>query len=161
MVNNQSSDIGDTEENLIEVKKIADALEVPIKSEDTCYPKSRIACMGQESPIQYCASLFLGEQGDNLMKKCKMLKDKPEFKDKVHMNEDLTPLRAKLLAYASGLPDVNSVYSHNGRIHCNTTDNKHFILDSPDDLHNLGVTTINLDKLGLNHNNIKDMFDLS
>ena len=49
---------------------------------------------------------------------------------------------------------MNRVNSHNGRIHCNTTDNKHFILDSPDDLHDLGVTTINLDKLGLNHYNI-------
>ena len=149
-----SSDVGDSEDNLIEeVKKIAGALEVPIKSEDiSVIHRAGKPGPGKSRPV--LCKFVSRRTRDNLMKKRKMLKDKPEFKDKVYMNEDLTPLRAKLLAYAKGLPDVNRVNSHNGRIHCNTSDNKHFILDSPDDLHDLGVTTINLDKLGLNHYNI-------
>ena len=94
-----SSDVGDSKENLIEeVKKIAGALEVPIKSEDiSVIHRAGKPGPGKSHPV--LCKFVSRRTRDNLMKKHKMLKDKPEFKDKVYMNEVLTPLRAKLLAY--------------------------------------------------------------
>ena len=87
----------------------------------------------------------------NLQKNRKKLKDIPEAKGKIYINEDLTPLRAKLFGYIKSLNNVERVNTANGRIHCNLANNSHVILNSPDDLFKIGVEQIDMSRLGLNH----------
>ena len=81
----------------------------------------------------------------------KRLKDIPECASKVYINEDLTPLRSRLLGYAKSLSMVKRVSTKNGRIFCNIADssNSLVILDTPDDLFNLGVDKVDYKRLGL------------
>lgn len=88
---------------------------------------------------------------DAFMKKRKGLKDIPEFKTKVFINEDLTQLKAKLMAYAKSLDNVKRVNSYNGRLFCTMTNEKTEILDNPDDLFKLGVMNLDYNRLGLSN----------
>ncbi|KAF0293454.1 hypothetical protein FJT64_008742 [Amphibalanus amphitrite] len=57
----------------------------------------------------------------------------------VYIDEDLTPLRAKMFFALRKDPDVSAVWTIDGRIHCkmNGKDEK-IIIDSPVDLFTIG-----------------------
>lgn len=142
---------GEREEDLVkEVVGIAKSIGVEIKDEDisVTHRADRPAQNGT-SPRPVLCKFISRRVKDKLVKNRAKLKDIPEAKGKIYINEDLTTLRAKLLSYAKSLDNVKRVSSSNGRIHCNTVDDKHIVLDSPDDLFKLGVDSPNLDRLGL------------
>ena len=79
---------------------------------------------------------------DKLHAKRSHLKDFAEYRSKVFINEDLTPLRSRMLGYAKSVPGVKRVSSKNGRIFCNMENDKLVILDTPDDMFKLGLESI-------------------
>ena len=147
-----STDVGDDEGEIIkEVIKIGERIDVHIKPQDISVAH-RVGRPNDRSKARPILCKFISRQmKDRMMKSRKALKDMPETKGTVYINEDLTPLRSKLMRYAKDLHNVQRVNSSNGRIHCNLVDGTHVILDNPDDLFKLGVTSIDLEKLGLHH----------
>ena len=139
---------GDNEDGIIKkIIELGKEMEVEIKDADIS-AAHRIGRPGSGPRSVICR--FVSRQTkDKVMKGRKKLKDLPDTKGKVYVNEDLTPLCSTLLSYAKSLDQVQRVNSANGRIHCNLTDGSHYILDSPDDLFKLGVTNIDLNRLGL------------
>lgn len=95
-----------------------------------------------------------------VMAKKKSLKGKEGFL-RVYVNDDLTPLRAKLLALVKRLDDVDKAWTVGGRIHCTkktplglapgASQRPVVIIDTPDDLFKLGVEQIDFGFLGLTH----------
>lgn len=91
-----------------------------------------------------------------LMGKKKNLKSKPEYK-KVFINDDLTPLRFRLLMYVKSVECVEKAWTVGGRIHCQlktiTSDGRAKIVtvESPDDLFKLGVNSVDYGRLGLGY----------
>lgn len=94
-----------------------------------------------------------------LMKKKKTLKEKNGY-DRVYINDDLTPLRARLLGYVKTLEGVQAAWTIDGRIHCQPKyppglapelRPKQVHIETPDDLHRLGVTRVDYARLGLSH----------
>ncbi|XP_076435986.1 uncharacterized protein LOC143275623 [Babylonia areolata] len=93
-----------------------------------------------------------------LMEKRRALKETQEFK-KVFINDDLTPLRSRLLHVAKRNEVVDRVSTtHDGRIRCvlkktpgQTTNAKVVLIDNPDDLFHLGVDSVDFEALGLQH----------
>ena len=99
-----------------------------------------------------------------VMRKKKVLRDKT---DKVFLNDDLTPLRAKLLKVVKELPNTDKVWTIEGKIMCTkraapgtkraapgssqSANPKPVVIESPDDLFQLGVDSIDWAKLGLQH----------
>ena len=92
-----------------------------------------------------------------IMRKKKVLREKT---DKIYINDDLTPLRAKLLKYVKGLPNTDKVWTVDGKIMCtrrtapghSQLDNaRPIVIESPDDLFLLGVDSVDWVKLGLHH----------
>ncbi len=55
----------------------------------------------------------------------------------VFVNDDLTMLRSKMFSYAKELDNIQHISTSNGRIHCNTSQQQHVILDTPEDLFKL------------------------
>lgn len=103
-----------------------------------------------------------------LLKKKKCLKEKSEYKD-VFINDDLTPLRARLLGYVKSLDGIKSAWTIDGRIFCQPEyptgleperRPKPIVVESPDDLHRLGVTQVDYSRLGLAYLDF-DGFDCS
>ena len=86
---------------------------------------------------------------EDLIKNRKKLKDIPKYKGSVYINEDLTALRARMLAYAKAVPEVMRASTHNGKIFCNMSNSSLVILENPDDLFKIGVVNIDYNKLGL------------
>lgn len=98
-------------------------------------------------------------QRNVVMKAKKSLKSKEEYK-RVFVNDDITPLRARLLAYIKKLEGVGSAYTVDGRIYVNKPSPlglrpadrpKPVIVETPDDLFRLGVTRVDYAALGLGH----------
>ena len=92
-----------------------------------------------------------------IMRKKKVLREK---NNKIFINDDLTPLRAKLLAYIKNLQITEKVWTVDGKIRCtrrtvpgyHQSDNsKPVVIESPDDLFLLGVDSVDWAKLGLQH----------
>lgn len=92
------------------------------------------------------------------MKNKKTLKDKPEYKN-VFINDDITPLRARLLGFVKKLGPYNA-WTIDGKIFCakksppglHPSDRpKPVVIDTPDDLFKLGVTEVDYHALGLSH----------
>ena len=94
-----------------------------------------------------------------LMRAKKNLKAK-ENMSKVFINDDLTPLRSKLLGYVKGLDIVERAWTMDGRIYCVKkapaglpADKRPptVVVESPDDLFELGVDDLDYGRLGLTH----------
>ena len=93
-------------------------------------------------------------------KRKKSLKGKDEYR-KVNINDDLTPLPAKLLALVKVLDDVDKAWSVGRRIHCTkkvppgpapvTNQRPVVVIDAPDDLFKLGLEQTDFGFLGLTH----------
>ena len=92
-----------------------------------------------------------------VMRKKKVLRQNT---DKVFINDDLTPLRAKLLKLVKDLPITDKVWTIDGKIMCTKKtapghsqpgNVKPVIIESPDDLFHLGVENVDWAKLGLQH----------
>jgi hypothetical protein len=95
------------------------------------------------------------------MKAKRNLKGKEEYK-RIFVNDDITPLRARLLGYVKQLESVEKAYTVDGRIYCVTKSagqhpsgkpgrSKPVIVESPDNLFRLGVTQVDYNALGLGH----------
>lgn len=92
-----------------------------------------------------------------LMKKRKDLKDKQGYRD-VFINDDLTPMRSKLLFDCKKLSNVQRVTTtHDGRIQCQlkspagSEPGKVVYVENPDDLFELGVDSVDYSRYGLQH----------
>ena len=81
--------------------------------------------------------------------------------NQVYINDDLTPLRAKLLALAKGLDNVDKAWTVGGSIHCTkkvppglapgANQRSVVVIDTPDELFKLGLEQIDFRSLGLTH----------
>jgi hypothetical protein len=99
-------------------------------------------------------------QRNEVMKAKRNLKGKEEYKH-VFVNDDITNLRARLLAYVKKVEGVERAWTVDGRIHCINKPcppglapadrPKPVVIESPDDLHKLGVTKVDFAALGLGH----------
>lgn len=67
----------------------------------------------------------------------------------VFIQEDLSPLRMKLLNLVKKKPGVSGVHTRDGVIHC-TYSNQHVTVSNPDDLFRLQID-VNFQELGLQH----------
>ena len=97
--------------------------------------------------------------------KASVMKNKKNLKDitdaalkNVYVNDDLTPLRSKLLHKAKTTPGVERVNStHDGRLVCTMrkgpgeTTAKTVVIETPDDLFKLGVNDVDYSAFGLGH----------
>jgi hypothetical protein len=89
----------------------------------------------------------------------KNLKGKDGYQ-RVFINDDLTPLRGRLLGYVKSLPNVERAWTKDGKILCakkvpvGLPDNERprpIVVDDPDDLFKLGVEAVDYSRLGLSH----------
>jgi len=87
----------------------------------------------------------------------KNLKGKDQFKD-VFINDDLTAMRSRLLGYVKGSQRFGRVWSSDGKILClkklptgaqRDPQERPLVIDTADDLFNVGFDTVDLVKLGL------------
>ena len=81
----------------------------------------------------------------------KKLKDKEGYKH-IYINEDLTPLRSRLLAIARKDAKVKNAVTKDGKVLCymkSQDQRSPVVLDTPDDLFRLGYDDLNLRELGL------------
>jgi len=94
-----------------------------------------------------------------LMKKKKSLKDVAAYKN-VYINDDLTPLRARLLGTVKRLDTIKSTWTVDGKILAQPKfpeglpedkRPKPISIETPDDLFKLGLNEINFEELGLGH----------
>lgn len=90
-----------------------------------------------------------------VMKKRQLLKESVRYK-RVYLNDDLTPLRSRLLHLAKNHDAVQRVSTtHDGKIICHMrkktgqTSGDVVYLDSPDDLFRLGLKDVDYRQLGL------------
>ena len=78
--------------------------------------------------------------------------DGPKYKN-VYLNEDLTPLRAKLHTIVREQPCIANTTTQHGRILCwlkdKPGDQKPVVVDSPEDLFKLGMNSLDYNRLGL------------
>lgn len=92
-----------------------------------------------------------------IMQKKKALKGKAGY-ERVFINDDLTPLRAKLLGEVKRLDGIDRAWTVDGKIHCvkkvpvGMPPPRPIFVETPDDLHReLGAETVNWEALGLSH----------
>lgn len=89
-----------------------------------------------------------------LMKAKKALKEKEGY-DKIYINDDLTPLRSRLLGYIKKLEHVDKAWSIDGKLMVKLNgqdkDAKPTAVETPDDLFDIGCDSVDYAKLGLNH----------
>lgn len=74
----------------------------------------------------------------------KALHGQPEFK-KIY----LTAMRFKLLRLVKGLNNVKTVFTRDGKIHCNMKDNSKIVIENPDDLFKLGLDEVDYKSFGI------------
>ena len=95
-----------------------------------------------------------------VMEKKKSLKGKDGYQ-KVYINDDLTPLRAKLLALVKGLDNVDKAWTVGGSIHCTkkvppglapgANQWPVVVIDTLHELFKLGMEQIDFRSFALNH----------
>ena len=94
-----------------------------------------------------------------VMKGKKNLKGKPDFLN-IYINDDLTVLRAKLLGYVKSLPDIDRVWTIEGKIFALKKSPpgvtpparpRPYVIESPDGLFDLELDSVDYEKLGLRH----------
>lgn len=78
----------------------------------------------------------------------KALQGKPECR-KISFNEDLTAMRFELLQLVKGLNNVKTVFTRDGKIHCNMKDNSKIVIENPDDLFKLGLDEVDYKLFGI------------
>lgn len=88
-----------------------------------------------------------------LMAAKKNLKDKSEYK-RVFINDNLTAMRAKMLAVVKESPNVESSFTKDGKIMCFLKDDKRarkrpVMVETPDDLFKIGLDSVDYVRLGL------------
>ncbi|KAK7485562.1 hypothetical protein BaRGS_00023250 [Batillaria attramentaria] len=96
------------------------------------------------------------------MQKRRMLKDNDRYKS-TFINDDLTPMRSKLLSACKDVEGVAYARStHDGRILCtfknppgHTGPPKTQLVETPDDLFHLGVSHVNYSDFGLDPYGVK------
>ena len=95
----------------------------------------------------------------DIMKTKKALKGKESCKG-IYINDDLTPLRAKLLHYCKSAPEVERTWTLDGRIFCQkktvpgltpNDQQRAIVVETTADLHKIGFKTIDWTRLGLSH----------
>lgn len=89
-------------------------------------------------------------------KRNEILRKKGELKRKnikIFVNEDLTPLRAALLRLVRDYQGVKNAVARNGSIVAWLTEdpNRAIEVDTPDDLHKVGIATADSKKLKMDH----------
>jgi hypothetical protein len=93
---------------------------------------------------------------NEVMRAKKSLKGKQAYKN-VYINDDITPLRSRLLGYVKKLEVVHRAWTVDGRIYCALKGGdpklqKPVIIETPDDLFRLpGVKGVDYAALGLSH----------
>ena len=127
-----------------EIVKIAKDINVNIKPADISVAH-RVGKKGGDRPRPVLARFVSRKNRDQLMKARKQLKDIESRKGTTYLNDDLTPLRAKLFSFVKALPQTERCNTSNGRIHCNTKDGRHLIIENADDLFNLGLDAHDID----------------
>ena len=65
------------------------------------------------------------------------------------LNEDLTAMRFELLQLVKGLNNVKTVFTRDGKIHCNMNDNSKIVIENPDDLFKLGLDEVDYKLFGI------------
>ena len=89
-----------------------------------------------------------------LMVSKKVLKGKEGY-DGIYINDDLTPLRSRMLGYVKKLEVVDKAWTIDGKIMVKKTGAKDTdrptVIEDPDDIFQLGVDSIDYKKLGLEH----------
>lgn len=65
------------------------------------------------------------------------------------LNEDLTAMRFELLQLVKGLNNVKTVFTRDGKIHCNMKDNSKIVIENPDDLFKLGLDEVDYKLFGI------------
>lgn len=95
---------------------------------------------------------------NEIMKQKKQLKDKQEYKH-VYINDDITPLRARMLGYIKKMGTFQA-WTFDGKIYCakkvplglHPSDRpKPTVIETPDDLFKLGINRVDYASLGLPH----------
>ena len=151
-INRVPSDVADEEEKLTEyVTELGNSLSVKIEDMDISVThRAGKPSPGVSRPV--LCKFVSRKTRDNLMRNNKKLENNAKYDGKVYINDDLTKLHAKLLGYVKGLPNVKRVSVSNGKIHCNTKEEDHFIIDSPDDL------SVPIDTVGRLHSTMCSVF---
>lgn len=134
------------------IKKIAEAagMEMEIKDVSACH---RLGRRG-ERPRNIICRFVSRQTKSELMKKRKELKGKAGF-ERVFINDDLTHMRQKLFAIVRQCDGVSRANTKDGKIYCNmrgsSPSDRPIIVETPDDLHKLGINLIPFRDLGLEH----------
>ena len=76
------------------------------------------------------------------------LRNKENYRG-VYINEDLTPLKSKLLQYVKRQDVVESAFTREGKVICHTSDGSRVAVEKPDDLFKLGLPNVDFAALGL------------
>ena len=76
------------------------------------------------------------------------LKNKENYRE-VYINEDLTPLRSKLLQYVKRQDVVESAHTRDEKVIRRTRDRSRVTVETPVDLFKLGLTNVDYAALGL------------
>jgi hypothetical protein len=147
-----SESVQENEDVVEKVVQICKDIDVTVNRSDisACHrnPWKRTN-MGKPRPI--LCKFVSRMKFDEVMANKKKMKDLPQYKGKVFVNEDITPLRAKMVKYAKDQKNVKAVYTVRGIIKCVLHDGKKINLENPDDFFKLGLTSIDYSALGLAH----------
>ena len=145
-INGICDGVGDSEDDIVDfITEVGNKIDVPLKRDDISVAHHVGKSQHGSRPV--LAKFISRNTRDKLVKNRKKLKDLTEHT--IYINDDLTPLRAKLFSYGKKLENVKRVSTHNGVIHCNTTRDDHIVIETPDDLFKLGVDKTPYDHLGL------------
>ncbi len=131
--------------------KIGGDCEVVFKSEDisVCHRVGRKVEGGaRRRPRDVLCRFVTRATKMAMMSNKKKLKEKEGYKD-VYINENLTPMRAKLFATVRKCQNVKSAFTSQGKIICFLNDGTRHAIESPDDLFKLGFDEINYKDFGL------------
>ena len=138
------------EDTEVEVMKLFEATGCEIKKEEI----SAVHRNGRkgEKPRPILVKFTSRRSKASLMMKRRALKDKEQYKG-VYINDDLTPMRAKLLRKCKNIDLVESCRTtHDGRIRCQLKQApghqgpaKVVMIETPDDLFHLGFNNIDYD----------------
>jgi hypothetical protein len=112
---------------------------------------------GGRGPKPILVKFVSRRKRNEVMRAKKNLKGKENYKN-VFINDDITPLRARLLGYVKRMEVVERAWTVDGRIHCTVKgrgggpDNRPVVIETPDDLFRLpGVTGVDYAALKLQH----------
>lgn len=105
--------------------------------------------IGDKPRMVLCRFTSRDVKHDLLVKRAELKKN--DSTKSVYVNEDLTPLRLKLLYKARSVEGVKAAYTREGIIHCQLHNGDHLTIESPDDLFKLGVDNLDYGELGLKH----------